>query len=82
MKDVKVRGAAAPKERMTYAEYRGWDLSYDAGIKAIRLGLKPFGLGWSLRAGVLAWWLELEPKGWDWSFHAGIAQCSGSHHHK
>ena len=72
MKDVKVRGAAAPKERMTYAEYRGWDLSYNAGIKAIRLGLKPFGLGWSLRAGVPLWRLKMEPEGWDCSLNAGI----------
>ena len=49
MLDVKVRGAAAPKEPMTYAGLRfdhwSWDLSHEAEVE-------PSGLDWSLLAGV------------------------------
>ena len=46
---VMVRGAAAPKEPMTYAglifENWSWDLSHEAEVE-------PSGLDWSLLAGV------------------------------
>ena len=64
---MKARWAAAPKEPVTYAglrfEHRGWNLSLEAGIGAIRLGLEPLGWSWSLRTRVPASRPELEPVG-------------------
>ena len=55
-----VRGAAAPKEPMTYAglifEHWSWDLSHEAEVE-------PSGWSWSLMAKVLSSRLELEPAG-------------------
>jgi len=65
---VKVRGAAAPKEPMTYAglryEHWSWDLSRGRG-GAIRLGLEPLSWGLSLNVRIGASRLGLEPQGWD-----------------
>ena len=55
MYDIKVRGAAAAKEPMTYAglrfEHWSWDLSNEAEEE-------PSGLNWSLLAGVEVSWLR------------------------
>ena len=66
--DVKVRGAAAPKELMTYA----WlESEYWGRILAPRNGLEPWGWNWSHVAGVGVG-AGLEPWGWYWSPEAGI----------
>ena len=67
MLDVEVRGAASPKESMTYA-----GLGIEAGIGASKLGLELRGLGLSFGAGIGALRLRLELWGLDWSLAAGI----------
>ena len=65
---MKVRGAAAPKEPMTYAglrfEHWSWDLSHEAEVE-------PSGLDWSLLAGDGASWERSQPRGWNWSQEGG-----------
>ena len=73
---MEVRGAAAPKEPMTYAglgfEHWGKDLGLEAGIWAMMLEFEPQGWNLSHKAEIGAMRPGLGPSGWELGYEAGI----------